>query len=726
MSKPAAAATSRATLEDIISAVQKYNPEADLDCIRKAYVFCSNVHKGQKRVSGDPFLIHPLQVAMILSEMRMDTVSIAAGFLHDTVEDTLVSVDEIRSVFGEEIATLVDAITKLSKINFSSREKREAENYRKMFLAMAKDIRVIIVKLADRLHNMRTLQYLPEHKQIKVAQETLNIYAPIAGRLGMQEMKIELENLAFATTKPDVWERIERQVEQLKKHSSKFMDKINDIVKRKLVEFGIKADVSCRVKHQYSIYKKMEEQKVEFDQIHDLIAFRVIVDSVKECYECLGIIHSIWKPVHGRFKDFISMPKTNNYQSLHTTVIIEGGHRIEFQIRTRAMHAMAEWGVASHWKYKTGKEVEPKDEIKFRWLRQFMELQKELSDPAEYLDTVRIDLFASEVYVFTPQGQLRELPRGSSPVDFAYAIHTDVGNQCVGARVNGKIVPLRYILRNGDTIEILTSPNHKPSKDWLKFVQTSKARSKIRQYVRIEQRQRSHDLGQDLLEKEFDKYGEKFGHYVKSGAFDQYFHKVGMKDMDQMLALIGYGRLNVTSIVEALIPAEKRKKQLPHHESAISKIFKRAKEKSKGVVRVAGLDDIMVSFGKCCNPIPGDRIMGFITRGRGITVHTLDCPRMLTTDPVRRVEVQWDKMATSMRPARIRVVAVDKTGILSEISQAIASMGINISQANCRSVEDNKAINTFDVLISDISHLFELIKNLEKIRNVISVERVKG
>jgi GTP pyrophosphokinase len=714
-------------LEDILDEVHRYNPAADLDLIKKAYVFSAKVHQGQTRRSGEPYLIHPLEVAGILAKMQLDAPSIATGLLHDTVEDTLTTVAEIGQLFGAHIAQLVDGVTKLSKINFSSREQRQAENFRKMFMAMAEDIRVILVKIADRLHNMRTLQHLPEEKQIKIAEETLDIYAPIAGRLGMQEVRTELENLALRFLKPDVWRDLGEKAELLGRKSDRFMEEVQETLFKKMGEYGIRPEIQARIKHTYSIYRKMEEQNIEFEQIYDLIAFRVIVQTIPQCYETLGVIHSLWKPVPGRFKDYIGMPKINNYQSLHTTVIGPKGQRVEFQIRTREMHEMAEWGIASHWKYKEGGEIDTRDEMKFRWIRQFLEWQKELSDPAEYLDTVKLDLFTSDVYVFTPKGDIREFPSGSTPIDFAYSVHTEVGNQCVGARVNGKMVPLRYKLKSGDTVEIVTQTGHKPSRDWLKFAATSRARAKIRQFVREEEREKAKRLGRELVEKECDRYGIDVGKLLKGEELQQFLKERGIRGEDHLLALLGYGKLSVRQVLAAILPKEKLGllAQEPAPESALTRIFKKTFDRSKGLVKVGGVDDILVSLGKCCNPIPGDSIIGFITRGRGVTIHASTCNKVLASDQARRVDASWNLKTKLPISTKIRVVCVDKPGLLADISKSISAEGVNISQASCHSIGDEKSMNTFEVGIQDLRHLHQLMKSLQKVKGVISVERVR-
>lgn len=712
-------------LEDILTSMRNYCSEQELDLVRKAYVFSAKAHEGQRRHSGEPYMTHPLHVARILAGMQLDVPSVVTGLLHDTVEDTLVTLEEIREVFGESIAYLVDGVTKLGKIHFSSRESRQAENFRKMFLAMAEDIRVILVKLADRLHNMRTLDHLPEEKRRRIALETLEVYAAIAGRLGMQEMKIELEDLAFQHTKPELWKKIETRIARIKKRSHKFIESVQEAVQQELQQQGIKADVQGRFKHHYSIFRKMESQNLEFDQIYDLLAFRVLVSNLSDCYAALGMIHSLWRPVPGRFKDYIGMPKLNNYQSLHTTVIGPEGHRVEFQIRTGVMHEMAEWGVASHWKYKADDTVSAKDEVKFRWLRQFMEWQREVKDPAEYLDIVKLDLFATDVYVFTPKGDIREFPRGSTPIDFAYTIHTDVGHHCAGARINGKIVPLRTILRSGDTVDIITNPNQRPSKDWLKLVQTSRARNKIRQFIRSQQRERAEKIGREILEKEFSKFGVSLDRELASQRGTTFLKKHQLPSDQDLMAQLGYGKLTPHQVAAEVLSVEQLQvTPKPARSSPLTQIIKKATQRTRGIIQVQGMDDILVSLAKCCAPIPGDQITGFVTRGRGVTVHRLDCPRALSSDPERRIQVQWDRHAENVSTTTIRMACVDKPGILAEISKVISAEGVNIHNANCRSVGDQKALNTFEVGVRSVKHLNRLIQQLEKLGGVIHVERL--
>ncbi|MBI4211634.1 MAG: bifunctional (p)ppGpp synthetase/guanosine-3',5'-bis(diphosphate) 3'-pyrophosphohydrolase, partial [Deltaproteobacteria bacterium] len=590
-------------VHDILDAVSSYIPDADLDAIRKAYVFAAKSHQGQTRRSGEPYLVHPLEVAGILTEMRLDVPSIVASLLHDTVEDTVATLEEIERHFGAEVKSLVDGVTKLSKIRFSTSEEKQAENFRKMIMAMAQDIRVILIKVADRLHNMRTLQHLAEDRQVAIAQETLDIYAPIANRLGLQQIKVELEDHCLRFLKPEVFRVIDERMSRGKGERDKQVKEVQKIVGEKLNEHQIKADISGRMKHYYSIHRKMVKQGIPLEEVHDIIAFRVIVDSVPQCYETLGVIHSMWHPIPGRFKDYIAMPKANHYQSLHTTVVGHHGERMEFQIRTREMHDICEHGIAAHWKYKEGRLVDDKDEMKFKWIRRLLDWQRELSDPTEFLDTVKLDLFSEDVYVFTPKGELREYPRGSTPLDFAYSVHTDVGNSCVGARVNGKIVPLRYLLRSGDTIEIITQKNKRPNKDWLQMVRTSRAKAKIRQYLRIDEHEQSAAIGRELLEKAAGRAGLSLSRVLDDPAVKNFAKEASYESAEALLVPIGYGKISPVQIVHLVAPEEKNteKKGIADNVTGVIGKFVKKFGKSRDPVRVGGISNMLVSFGRCCN-----------------------------------------------------------------------------------------------------------------------------
>jgi guanosine-3',5'-bis(diphosphate) 3'-pyrophosphohydrolase len=712
-------------LNDILDRVTAYNPKADLDVINKAYVFSAKVHQGQIRRSGEPYLQHPLEVTAVLCDLKLDVASIATGLLHDTVEDTYATLDEVRALFGDEIAELVDGVTKISKISFQTTEEQQAENFRKMLLAMAKDIRVILVKLADRLHNMRTLDYMPAAKQQRIAQETLDIYAPLANRLGIAWVKSELEDLSLRYLKSDIYYELVTKVAKTKRERRRYIDEVKGIIAEKLKEFGIEADVTGRPKHFYSIYEKMRQQNLDFEQIYDLVAFRCLVKSVKECYEALGIIHALWKPVPGRFKDYIAMPKANGYQSLHTTVIGPYGERLEAQIRTEEMHRVAEEGIAAHWRYKEGKvEAFSKADQQFAWLRQLLEYQQEVRDPKEFLDTVKLDLFSDEVYVFTPKGDVKAFPRGATPIDFAYAVHTDVGHRCVGARVSGRLVPLKYELQNGDIIEIVTSSQGHPSADWLKLVKTSRARSKIRQWIKVEQRERSVLLGRELLEKEFRKYGADFGKVSKAKETEAALQALEVPDLESLLANVGYGRISPYQVASRVLPPEALREHQPKADGMLARVLRRPSRRARSAIRIKDVEDVLVRFGKCCGPLPGDPIVGFISRGRGVSVHVASCPTTLSWDPERRVEVQWDRDLKEARPVKIQVVGADKKGLLAEESAAITASDATIASAEITTTPDKKAVNTFEILVEDLDHLRSVMKALEKVKGVIKVERV--
>jgi GTP pyrophosphokinase len=718
---------------DIEEKVLAYNPKADIDLLNKAYVFSAKVHQGQVRLSGEPYLSHPLEVAGILTDMKLDVASVAAGLLHDAIEDSYTTLDELKVVVGEEITALVDGVTKIAHISFSSRKEEQAENYRKMILAMAKDIRIVLVKLADRLHNMRTLEYHPSPKRMVIAQETLDIYAPLANRLGIDWIKTELENLAFMNLKPDLYKKIVDYVTANQKETDRYVEKVIRVIDEKLKEPGIAAEVKGRTKSIYGIYKKMEKQKLSIDQVYDIIGFRIVVETLGDCYAALGIIHSLWRPVPGRFKDYIALPKANGYQALHTTVIGPYGERVEVQIRSREMDRVAEEGIAAHWRYKEGRAAPragggaQKDEERFAWLRQLLEWQRDLQDPDEFLDTVKVDLFPDEVYVFTPQGDVKRFPKGATPVDFAYSIHTDVGNRCSGAKVNGKLVPLKYHLRNGDIIEILTSPHQRPSKDWLDLVVTGRARNKIRVVIRQEERERSVNLGREILEREFRKMDLNFARMVKTGELKEVLAAMNLKSVDGLLAQVGYGKISSRSVLKKLVPAEKFQDVQEPEGSKLSEIFRRALKKTRPTgIKLRGVGDILVRFGKCCSPVPGDEVVGFITRGRGVTVHTAGCPKALVLDPERRVEVEWDHDTQIQHPVRIRIVSVDTPGILATLSKTMSAADLNITHARITTTRDQKAVNTFEFAVNDLAHLNKVIKDLERIQGVISVERLRA
>jgi GTP pyrophosphokinase len=718
-------------LNDILDRVGGYHPDPDLDLIKKAYVYSAKVHQGQIRKSGEPYLVHPLEVAGILAEMRLDEASIVTGLLHDTIEDTLATREEIADIFGSEIADLVDGVTKLSQFTAGdTQEEKQAENFRKMVVAMAKDIRVLLVKLADRTHNMRTLEHMSPEKQERIARETLDIYAPLANRLGIQWLKSQLEDLSFRYLRPSEFNDLAGRTEARARQRDKFIAEVVQIIREKLQASDIQGEVYGRVKHLYSIWRKMQAQSVDFEQIHDVIAFRVVVSTVAQCYESLGLIHALWRPLPGRFKDYIALPKGNMYQSLHTTVMGPGAERIEIQIRTGEMHKIAEEGVAAHWAYKEGKRggaPSPKDAAKFGWLRQLLEWQRDLTDPQEFLETVKVDLFADEVFVFTPRGDVKSLARGATPVDFAYAVHSEVGERTVGAKVNGKIVPLRYTLKNGDIVEVLTAPSAHPSKDWLTFVKTSRAQTRIRSFIRQLEHKRSLEIGRDVAEREFRRYGLSLSKVSKGGQLDEAAAKLGYKKGDDVLVALGYGKVTPPQILAHLLPPEKLAQPPPvEPPSRLAAIFRKmARLPGSGGVRISGIDDVLVRFGRCCNPVPGDEIVGFITRGRGVTVHTRACDKTMALDPQRRVDVSWDtRAAETKRPASIRVVTDDRPGVLAQISRTISEAGMNITEATCRTTGAARAVNTFEMGVGGLRELRDLMRAIEQLEGVISVERV--
>jgi len=713
--------------DDLLESIGHYNPEADYERIKRAYFFASKAHGEQKRRSGDPFITHPLGVAFLLSEMKLDVPSLEAALLHDTVEDTNVTIEEIEKEFGSEVRQLVDGVTKLGKIKFTTSEERQAENFRKMIMAMAKDIRVIIIKLADRVHNMRTLAHMPELKRVDIAQESLDIYAPIANRLGIQEIKVELEDLCFRYLKPNVYQKISEQINKRKERRKKYIAEVRAIVEKTMLEHKIVCDIVGRLKHFYSIHRKMESQNIPFDEVHDIIAFRLLVDTLPQCYEALGVIHSLWRPIPGRFKDYVAMPKANNYQSLHTTVIAPEGERVEFQIRTKEMHEVADHGIAAHWQYKEGKLTpDDKTEMKFKWIRRLLEWQTELKDPAEFLDTIKLDLFADDVYIFTPAGQLKELPRGSTTIDFAYNVHTEVGHSCVGARVNGKIVPLSYQLHSGDTVEILTRKGNQPNRDWLQFAKTSRAKAKIRHFLKQEEHVQSRQVGVELLDKAAQKFGLTASKLIRDKRVEKYCKEHGLKTEDGLLSALGYGKIMPEDILGLVLSKEELEEATPLKETPLSKLVRKITRRSVGQVKVRGVSDLLIHFGLCCNPVPGDNITGYVTRGKGVSVHVSDCSKLLSTDPDRRIAVEWDTSGPIYRIAKIRVICADRPGMLRAMTEAITSSGVNISSAASTTTDDQKAVNIFDVEISRVGQLRHVMKSLERVKGIISVERLRS
>jgi GTP diphosphokinase / guanosine-3',5'-bis(diphosphate) 3'-diphosphatase len=710
-------------ITDIIDKMVEYNSEADLDVVDRAYVFSAQVHAGQVRLSGEPYLSHPLEVAGILAEMKLDPVSVAAGLLHDVIEDTHASEAELREMFGEEVTRIVNGVTKLSTLPVADNaQAREAESIRKMILAMADDIRVILIKLADRLHNMRTLQFhRTEEKKRKIARETLDIYAPIASRLGIYWIKKELENISFRYMDPENYGQIESLVAKEKEEREHYVETVKSYIQQKMEENDLPCQVLGRFKHFYSIHQKMLTQNLSFDEVYDVIAFRIILDTVPHCYEALGVIHSLWRPIARKFKDYIGMPKPNMYQSLHTTVIGPYGERIEIQIRTHEMDQVAKSGIAAHWSYKEGVSGDESLNRTISWVQNLVENQENFQDPVEFLENVRIDLFPDEVYVFTPQGEVKSLPKGATPVDFAYLIHSEVGNQCTGAKVNGRMVPLKYELQTGEIVEIITTKDHHPSKDWISFVKTVKARSKIRQWIKIQEKERSLSLGREMCEKEFRKYRLNFNTLVKSEEMEKAVNHFGFKSVDDLVASVGYGKITPLQIIRRIEPKSEAEPDANLLDKIINKV---RKKKEKSGVTVKGLDDILVRFGKCCQPVPGDAITGYITQGQGVTIHRTNCVNALKMNPERQIEVAWDEAIGDSYPVRILVRSMDRVGLLADLAGVMSKIGANIVSANTEVHDDKTVDGFFTVHVGDIEHLDRLTSAMRKVKGVLKVLRL--
>ncbi|WP_204260274.1 RelA/SpoT family protein [Caloranaerobacter azorensis] len=714
-------------LNSLIDKIKQYNPHGDIDIVKKAYYFAEVSHEGQYRISGDKYFIHPYNVALILAELNMDTTTIAAGLLHDVVEDTEVTFDDIEREFGLEIRNLVDGVTKLRKLKFSSKQERQAENLRKMIIAMSKDIRVIIIKLADRLHNMRTLNYMSETKKKEKALETLEIYAPIAHRLGISKIKWELEDLALRYLDPEGYYDLVEKVSMKRREREKYINTVIEILSKKLEEMGIKSEINGRPKHFYSIYRKMVYQNKTFEQIYDLTAIRVIVDSVKDCYGVLGIVHTMWKPIPGRFKDYIAMPKPNMYQSLHTTVIGPQGEPLEIQIRTWEMHRTAEYGIAAHWKYKEGISKSDDFDKKLSWLRQLLEWQKELKDPKEFMESLKIDLFTNEVFVFTPKGDVISLPAGSTPIDFAYRVHTAIGNNCIGAKIDGRIVPLDYKLKNGNIVEILTSANSNgPSRDWLKFVKSSHAKSKIKQWFKKEERAQNINRGKEQIEKEAKRQGFKLTEILKEDWLNEVASKLSLSSIDDLYAAVGYGSITIPQVIHRLKELHKEYYKKDDKDEDIIKQTKNKKEyRPTQGVKIKGIDNIMVRFSKCCNPVPGDEIIGYITRGRGVSIHRKDCPNIADLSIQDRfIEVEWDNAKKVSYLAEIQIKATDRAGLLSEITQLLTEKNLAVTSLNARTNREKIALINLVLEIKSVEQLNELMRKIRSINGVIDVYRV--
>jgi len=721
---------------DLLRKIRLYRPNDDLGLVKKAYEFSLHHHQGQKRASGEPYLVHPLEVASVLADMRLDTTAIAAGLLHDSIEDTDVTVDDIRNEFGEQIAHIVEGVTKISKIEFASHEEQQAESVRKMVLAMVDDIRVVMIKLADRLHNMRTLEHLAPDRQVKIARETQEIYAPIAHRLGMGKIRGELEDLAFQYVDPIAYNQVKSAIESRRKEGEAFLDHVHKVIEQKLRENNIEARVEARIKRIYSIWQKLQRQHISVDQIYDMMALRIITNSVNDCYAVLGLIHNQWRPVPGRIKDMIAMPRPNLYQSLHTTVIAENGHAFEVQIRTEDMHKMAEEGIAAHWKYKDG-PISAVDEKRLAWLRQVVEWQRDVPDPNEFLSTLKIDLYPEEVYTFSPKGKIVILPREATPVDFAYTIHSEVGNTCVGAKVNGRIVQLKYKLRSGDIVEILTQPAHHPSRDWLAFVKSSRARQKIKHWLKIHQRERAIEIGRKLIEKEARKYRIALKD-ITEAELTKVATENGLGRPDDLLAGIGYGKFSARSILARLAPTSAASSssapETEEQPGGLTSVVRRVFGGDTSAIKVKGHDDLLVYRARCCNPIRGEEIIGYVTRGKGVAVHSKTCKNVenLMYEPERRIAVEWGKdgsVGTAPAwqtgfPVKLVVLCDNRLGMLKQITAVISD-----SETNIRNIEANTENSqaTIDIIvdIADLKHLERIITGVRKIPGVRDVQRVQ-
>ncbi len=715
---------------ELMRRMRANRPNDDLELIRKAYEFSQKHHAGQSRASGQPYLVHPLEVALVLAEMKMDPVAIAAGLLHDSVEDTSVTVVDIRKEFGEQVAHIVEGVTKISAIDFATREEQQAENLRKMMLAMVDDIRVVLIKLADRLHNMRTLEHLPPERQQKIARETLEIYAPIAHRLGMGKIRGELEDLGFRYVDAIGYQQVHDAVEARRKAGEAFLSRVETIFRDKLKEAGITATVESRIKRLYSIHKKLQRQHITVEQVYDLYAMRVITQSIQDCYAVLGIIHNLWRPVPGRIKDFIAMPRPNLYQSLHTSVISEEGTPFEVQIRTEEMHKMAEEGIAAHWKYKDG-PVSAQDEQRLAWLRQVVEWQRDVSDPSEFLSTLKIDLYPEEVYTFTPKGKVVVLPRDSSPIDFAYSVHTEVGHSCVGAKVNGRMVPLRFKLHSGDIVEILTQAGHKPSRDWLAIAKSSRARNKIKHWLNVHQRERAIEIGRKLIEKEARKYRISLKD-IKDEELQKIASDYGAGRPDDLMAGIGYGKYSARQILGRMAPAagtpiaDEEQEKPSGLASVVRRVF--GGDQNNNAIRVKGHGDLLVYRARCCNPIRGEAIVGYVTRGKGVAVHAVNCPNVtnLLYEPERKIDVEWsqDDGTPSAYPVKLTVFCDDRFGMLKQITAVISDTQTNIRNIEART--NNGQANVDIVLdIADLKHLENIVTGVRKIPGVHDVQRLQ-
>ncbi|MCP3876681.1 MAG: bifunctional (p)ppGpp synthetase/guanosine-3',5'-bis(diphosphate) 3'-pyrophosphohydrolase [Desulfobacteraceae bacterium] len=710
-------------ITDILDKIYEYNPEGDSDIIDRAYIYSARVHEGQVRLSGEPYLSHPLEVADILADMRLDVESVAAALLHDVIEDTPATREDIEETFGSDVAHIVSGVTKLSALPFSTKIAQQAESLRKMILAMADDIRVVLIKLADRIHNMRTLKYHNNpKKQASIAQETLDIYAPIAARLGIFWMKYELEEIAFYYTSRQEYEQIDALVNKAKNEKEDYIKEVNEKLHEKMEEMGLECEIKGRYKQHYSIYQKMITQNLEFNEVYDVIAFRIILETVPQCYAAMGAIHSMWKPIYYKIKDYIGNPKPNMYRSIHTTVVGPKGERVEIQIRTQDMDNIAESGIAAHWSYKEGTKIDESTGELFAWIRNLVENQENYNDPAEFLENVRIDLYPDEIYVFTPLGEIKTLPKKATPVDFAYMIHTEVGAECTGAKANGKMVPLTHQLKTGDTIEIITTKGHTPSSDWLNFVKTVKARTKIRSWINTREKERSYSLGREMCEKTFRKKSQNFNTLVKSGEIKKVADTYGFKTVDDLIAHVGFGKLTPLQVLNKALP--ELEKQVVKEKNILQKLVGRRKKKDTNAIIVKGLNDILVKFSKCCNPLPGDSIIGYITQGQGVTIHRKGCLNVMKMSKERQIDVQWSETFTESYPASIKIRTEDRFGLLADIASVISKYKSNILSAKTETQETGVGLFYFSILVESSDQLQKIMSDIKKVKKVTGVKRV--
>jgi GTP diphosphokinase / guanosine-3',5'-bis(diphosphate) 3'-diphosphatase len=715
-------------INDILEEFRAHHPQGDDTLIQKAYIYSSRKHEGQSRKSGEPYLVHPIEVAHIVAKMGLDEASICSALLHDTIEDTDATREELTELFGADVAELVEGLTKLSKVAFTQREERQAESFRKMLVATARDIRVLLIKLADRLHNMKTLEHLSPEKRERIAEETRDIYAPLANRLGIGWLKNELDDLAFQHLEPDAFNRLAAKVEVTRKARTAYIERTIKELEDVIAAAGYEVKVTGRLKNLYSIHQKMMKKAVEYEKVYDTIAFRVVCKTLQDCYAIFGLIHSKWMPVPGRIKDYIAIPKPNRYRSLHTTVVGPGGERMEIQLRTEEMQQINEYGVAAHWAYKEGKEGATKVSIDaFRWLREMLANQDGLEDPHEFLDAVKVDLFLEQVFVFTPRGDVVTLRKGSTPLDFAFAIHTEVGNHCTGARVNGVQVPFNTELRNGDWIDIMTSRTQRPSSDWLEIAVSSKARNKIRSFLRAEERTQSIQAGRDLLDRGLRHFGCSFARIMKAGELDGIAKEFKLANAEDVLAAVGYGRLDKGEVIDRLLPEEKKSKPPAEvRETSFEKVMRKVIRGPDTGIVLDGVDNLLIRFAKCCNPLPGEAVVGYVNRGRGVAVHRRDCARAAALDPQRQTNVHWAASAVSQRPVRVQVITTNRPGVLAELSSVFVAKGINLDTANCQADHSDRGVNTFTFSVKDIEQLNGVMRALKQAKGVFEVNRVHG